>query len=218
MRQRGPAAQGDDRAAVCGWQVRGDVCGVGCVRCGRRLRGQQEPERCGLGQRPAAGDQCVVGRRQGVCGVAVAQDGQDLPAAERGGVGVCGAGRHDDARIRGATRSDAIEANCHGCGSQWDRQQTGAGRLIPSQRIWPARHARQRVGMGGGLLARLLSGCADGRLGLDDIVHGKWSPCPSRRFLGSTIRGSLRSAIRNRDTTDNRVNYIGFRVGRTLTP
>ena len=43
------------------------------------------PSDQGLGPRTAAGDQRVVGRCQGLRGVAVPEDRQDLPAAQRGG-------------------------------------------------------------------------------------------------------------------------------------
>jgi hypothetical protein len=55
----------------------------------------------GLGPGASPGDQCVMARCDGLCGVAVAQDRQDLPASERGGVGICGACRHDDVVLVG---------------------------------------------------------------------------------------------------------------------
>ena len=40
------------------------------------------------------------------------------------------------------------------CGSEWDGKQTAPVGQFPGQRLGPARHARQRLGVGGGLLAR----------------------------------------------------------------
>ena len=74
-------APGYAGAAVCRRQVRGDVRRMGSMRRRRRLQrlpaGQSR-----LGPRQAAGDQCQLGRRPGLCGVAVAQDRQDLSALE----------------------------------------------------------------------------------------------------------------------------------------
>ena len=62
---------------------------------------KHRPERSGLGARQTAGHQRVVARREGVRGVAFAQDGQELPATERSRVGVRGTGGHHDAvRVR----------------------------------------------------------------------------------------------------------------------
>ena len=43
-------------------------------------------------------------------------------------------------------------ANCNGCGSQWDGRANRSGRLVCAQPVRPLRHARQRVGVGRGLL------------------------------------------------------------------
>jgi formylglycine-generating enzyme required for sulfatase activity len=107
-------------------------------------------------------------------------------------------------------------ANCDGCGSQWDRKQTA-----------PV----------GSFAANLF--------GLYDMVGNIWEwveDCERNNYDGAPTDGSawieggncksrvvrggswlntainLRSAIRNRFTTDSRNYNLGFRVARTLTP
>ena len=70
---------------------------------------------------------------------------------------------------------------------------------------------------------------------VEDCWHGSYQGAPTDGSAWTTsctesgrrvLRGGswfnnpryLRSASRSWDTTGNRVNYIGFRVGRTLTP
>ena len=67
------------------------------TRGGWRLQRPVSAGRQRLGPWAAAGDQRVVGRRPNLSGVAVAQDRQDLSAAERGGARICDARRHLDA-------------------------------------------------------------------------------------------------------------------------
>src|ERR1700693_6180233 len=57
--------------------------------------------RSGLGAWPASGDQRVMGRCQCLCGVAVGQDPQDVPAPERGRARRRDARRDDDAVLVG---------------------------------------------------------------------------------------------------------------------
>ena len=66
-------------------------CRVGRVRRCWRLSGNV---RYRMGARQAAGHQCELGRCPTIRGVAVAAHRQGLPAALRGRVGICGAGRH----------------------------------------------------------------------------------------------------------------------------
>ena len=84
-------------------------------------------------------------------------------------------------------------ANCDGCGSQWDDSMTApVGSFAPN--VWGfARHARQRVGTGAGLLELELSGCADGRLAWESgtcewpvMRGGSWTNLPIR--LRATAR------------------------------
>ena len=105
--RRRPPPPGDDRVAVRGGGVRGDVCGVGRVREGGGVRGISPGGR-GLGPCEPTGDQRELGGCAGVCAVAVAGDGGGVPAAQRGGVGVCGAGGDADGAILGGERVGAV--------------------------------------------------------------------------------------------------------------
>ena len=66
--------------------LRGDVCGVGRLRGGWRLRWPQSGRR-GLGARSPSGDSCGLGGCAVVCGVAVGPNRASVQAAERVGVG-----------------------------------------------------------------------------------------------------------------------------------
>ena len=157
---RGPAAQGDHSAALRGRQVRGDVRAVGRLHGRGRLHAQAG--RRDLGARQAAGDQRVVGRRPAVRGVAGQEDRQTLPAADGGRMGIRGPGPDQDTRDQCAVlhrRDHQLQAGQ--LRRQFHVQQGPAGRLPPEdarrrlaaeERLRPARHARQRVGVGGGLL------------------------------------------------------------------
>ena len=140
------APQGDDRQAIRGGQVRGDVRGVGSVRGQEGLRAQARDE---LGPGAATGAFGVVGRRQAVRGVAVERNRTELPPADRGGVGVRGAGRQSRALVVWRQRERVgwprlVQREC--------RRQDAARRRQISERFRPARHARQRLGVGRGLL------------------------------------------------------------------
>ena len=64
--------------------------------------GLQVPaRRSRLGPRRPAGDQCQLGRYQTLSRLAVAEDRAEIPTAERGRVGICRAGRNQDAVLVG---------------------------------------------------------------------------------------------------------------------
>ena len=60
-------------------------------------------------------------------------------------------------------------------------QANGAGWFIRSQRLWPLRHGRKCLAMGGGLLSSRLRKCADGWISLEQ--RGLRSSCRPRQFL-----------------------------------
>ena len=107
-------------------------------------------------------------------------------------------------------------ANCRSCGSRWDAQGTAPVGWFPSKCVGSARYARERVGVGAGLLERPLSSCTGG-------TGSAWERgnCSRRVLRGGSwvsIPRNLRSANRLRFTSVGRLNDFGFRVARTVTP
>jgi formylglycine-generating enzyme required for sulfatase activity len=108
-------------------------------------------------------------------------------------------------------------ANCNGCGSRWDgRQPAPVGSFAPNQ--------FGLYDMSGNVWAWV-----------EDCWHDSYQGSPSDGSAWTTactddirrvIRGgswsldpqSLRAAFRLRDTSVNRVGYLGFRLARTLNP
>jgi formylglycine-generating enzyme required for sulfatase activity len=106
-------------------------------------------------------------------------------------------------------------ANCNGCGSKWDNQQTSpVGSFAANQ-------------------FGLYDMAGNVWQWVQDCYHGNYNGAPtdgsawiSENCSGRVVRGgswsnnpqALRSAARNWDTTDDRHSFLGFRVGRTLTP
>src|SRR5262249_50321120 len=107
-------------------------------------------------------------------------------------------------------------ANCMGCGSQWDNRQTSpVGSFKPN--------AFGLYDMAGNVWQWV-----------EDCYHDDYNEAPTNGSAWITIsdcsrrvvRGGswivdpkdLRSADRDWDSTGNRGNNFGFRVGRTLTP
>jgi hypothetical protein len=104
------------------------------------------------------------------------------------------------ARAGGATRywwGDHIgwdNANCRGCGSPWDGQQTAPVGQLPAERLRALRRGRQRLGMGRGLLERQLRGRARRRTRLDRARLRP--PRPSGRVLDQRPGGRPLGAAR----------------------
>src|SRR5262245_20811350 len=109
-----------------------------------------------MGTRTSASNQCVLGRcYQGVPALAQSDDGQDLSAPYGSGVGVCGAQFYQDGLFLGQRRRQepgellrlwqpmGQKANCSG----W---------LFRAEWVWSVRYARQRMGVGSGLLYKNL--------------------------------------------------------------
>jgi hypothetical protein len=103
--------------------------------------------------------------------------------------------------------------------SRWLRQYLGqqpdrSGWIVRRECVRLARHARQCLGVGGGLLARPVRGRPDGRIGAactDDSLRvrgGSWDDIPS----------DLRAAARYGGPTGIRRAVNGLRLGRTLGP
>ena len=106
-------------------------------------------------------------------------------------------------------------ANCNGCGSQWDGKQTSpVGSFAANQfglydmagNVWQwvqdCYHADYNGAPTDG------SAWTSGDCGNRVVRGGSWFDVPL----------NLRAAVRSRGTTDVRGNGLGFRVGRTLLP
>ena len=130
--------------------------------------------------RPASGDQCRLGRRAAIRGVAVENDRQVLSAADRGRIRICGCALERRRPIRG-------EPTLKSTANRWPTATVAAANGMASEQRRSA-HFRQTAsvcstrsamsGMGDRLLPRELRWRTDGWLGVD---HRRlWSPGRSR--------------------------------------
>jgi formylglycine-generating enzyme required for sulfatase activity len=112
-------------------------------------------------------------------------------------------------------------ANCNGCGSQWDNRQTSPVGSFAS-------NAFGLSGMAGNVW-QWVDDCyrdsykvSDSDLAPSDGSEWKTTESCSRRVVrgGSWnyAPGNLRAAVRYWSAPELRVNILGFRVARTLTP
>lgn len=124
---------------------------------------------------------CQLAGGAGICYVAVAGDGAGVPAVERGGVGVCGAGRDDNKLLVGG-RSGAEPGELFWMWKSMGSQADSASGEFSTEPIWAVRRAWERVGIGTGLLEQELRRRAKRRAGVG--ARGLWSSGLARRFLG----------------------------------
>ena len=117
------------------------------------------------GARPAAGDQCGLGRRRAVCGLDRQADRQALSTIDRGGMGVRGSrGQH---RRRYFVRGDEVgSGECHALVTAASGGNAPPVGIIKPNGFGLYDMARQRMGVGRRLLQQQLRGSAYGRLGL----------------------------------------------------
>ena len=106
-------------------------------------------------------------------------------------------------------------ANCKGCGSQWDAKQTSPVGSFPANPFGLYDMA--------GNVFQWVQDCHHAGYDEAPIDGSAWTSgdCSNRVVRSSSWSSSpdtLRSAYRNWDSTDGRLDYLGFRVGRTLTP
>jgi len=106
-------------------------------------------------------------------------------------------------------------ANCNGCGSQWDGKQAApVGSFAPNRFGLHDMH---------GNVWQWVEDCYHGDyegVPADGSPWTEGADCSRRRVVrgGSwnNLPQLLRSANRSRGTSDSRLNFLGFRVGRTL--
>ena len=107
-------------------------------------------------------------------------------------------------------------ANCHACGSQWDARQTApVGSFAPNGFGLYDMVGNVREWTEDCYHARYIGAPADGSAWIEG------ADCSSRVVRGGSWLLApvfLRSASRYWFTTDYRLNYLGFRVARTLSP
>ena len=106
-------------------------------------------------------------------------------------------------------------ANCNGCGSQWDNKQTApVGSFAPTGSVSMTWSATSGSGSRIAVHSNYDGAPTDGSAWIEGgdcsrrvVRGGSWNDDPA----------DLRSAYRSRDTTGYRGSDLGFRVGRTLT-
>jgi formylglycine-generating enzyme required for sulfatase activity len=109
-------------------------------------------------------------------------------------------------------------ANCNGCGSQWDYKQTAPVGSFE-------KNAFGLYDMHGNVW-QWVEDCYAGNLNGAPVDGTVWKEACKDETSIRVVRGGswygtpgiLRSAYRCWLTTDDRYNYLGFRVGRTLLP
>ena len=109
--------------------------------------------------RQSSGDQRELGGCPVVRNVAVAGDRSGVQIAERVGVGVCGPGGINDEVQLGRRDRSAPGELCR-LREPMGPQPDGAGGFVCGESVGSARHAWERVGVGGRLLERLVLGRA----------------------------------------------------------
>jgi len=107
-------------------------------------------------------------------------------------------------------------ANCNGCGSQWDKRQPApVGSFTPNAFGLYDLH---------GNVWEWVEDCVHRDYNGAPKDGSAWTAdgdCSRRVFRGGSwvnLPEGLRAARRNRFTSVSRVTYLGFRLGRTLTP
>jgi formylglycine-generating enzyme required for sulfatase activity len=129
-------------------------------------------------------------------------------------MGIRGTRRHHD----GLCLGDAIgkgNANCGGCGTQWDNQQTSPVGSFAANQFG-------LYDMAGNVM-QWVEDCSGGSYDEAPIDGSAWTSggCSSHVVRGGSwlsLPENLRSANRLGFTSDFRNFFLGFRVGRTLTP
>ena len=220
----------DDRGALRGGGIRGDLRGMERVRGGWRVR--RRPSGCSrLGPGGTVRWSAWIGSRaQGYARWLSRETGEEyrlLTESEWEYVARAGT---TTARYWGGGRVGAVPScQWRGCRGESGVSQSpglvlhrllgharadGARGFVPAQRLRPVRCSGQCLGMDGGLLERELFGSprrrervADGRL---------FASCVCAAAPGGTVPGILRAAFRFGDSAGLRNSDLGFRVARAV--
>jgi len=174
-----------------------------------------------LGPWPPSGHQCFLGRREGLCAMAVAQDGKDVPAAERSRTRNMRRGQERPRRSGGAVRSRRSKRITTGTlctvgGPKGEyRQRTSP--VDPSSQIPGVSTRCTAMYWNGRRIVRTITTMETvRRLGLDfpEIAV----VVPFAAVPGTSLRISLARPSAWRLYSVNRTSTQSFRVGRTLKP
>jgi formylglycine-generating enzyme required for sulfatase activity len=162
----------------------------------------------GFGRGHKAGNQCHLGRRPAVCGVVLYDDRPALPTAHGGRMGIRGSRWYHDGLFLGR-RNQQGNANCIGCGSDWDNRESS-----PVDRSSPMRSASTTWP------ATCGNGCKIAKRSAHRWLEWTGGDCSRRVVRGGSWLFNpqgLRSASRFEHTTGTRTDDLGFLVGRTLS-
>ena len=185
---------------------------MGRLRCLWRLPACQRQR---LGARQAAGDQRHLGRRPALCGVALQNDRQDLSAALRGGMGICGARRNADGIFLGRRDRQGqrqLQRLRQPVGRQADRPRSA--RSPPMRSAFTTCTA---MSGNGSRIASTAITAAHPRMArrgrqVVTVITVSFAAVPGTPSREPPLGPPRRARHRLPD------NDVGFRVGRTLTP
>ena len=206
------------------WRRRAAMSGGSHAWTGKKweLMADRDWQRPGFEQTARIPRSAQLGGRQGLCGVAVAEDRQDLSPADRGRVGVCGARGDGDAVLDGGDDLDR-QANYDGNFTYGGGSRAS---IVKARWRWTISLPAKSVRASTRCTAMSGSGC---RTATRTAIAG--APMDgicldAGMIAGRVLRGGswisspeyLRSAGRGKFAPGDRGVSAGFRVARMLTP
>ena len=200
--------------AVCGFQVRCNIRGLGCLCLGRRLSSIRPGGRRWLGTGHCSLSSILSwDDAQALCGVALQDERQGLPSSHGSRVGIRSTRWLVTAYFWGDEIGKA-NANCDGCESKWDKRASPVGSFEPN--------AFGLYDMAGNVW-QWVEDCYHENYNGAPADGSAWTlgECKSRVLRGGSWGFKpdfLRSTFRMWSTPNLRNSNVGFRVGRTLGP